>query len=44
MGRGHLQEWEREQIFLGLSHELSHHKIGRNLDATGKHRPFTAKQ
>jgi len=32
MGRGHLNEQEREQIFLGLSHGLSQREIGRRLD------------
>ena len=31
MGNGHLNEQEREQIFLGLSHGLSQREIGRHL-------------
>jgi len=31
MGKGHLSEQEREQIFLGLSHGLSQREIGRRL-------------
>ena len=31
MGKGHLSEQEREQIFLGLSHGLSQRAIGRRL-------------